>query len=131
MKKYLLIFIFLLSTANAQYIKWYSTYDRGHKEAVKQNKKIMLFLSDKSGESKKMFKETFVNKDLIEFLNKNYVSIHLPFGTDKFPLELYYTLDAPSLFFATKFEILIDEKVTGHKSADELLEILKTYEDAK
>lgn len=131
MKKYLLVFIFFVSFANAQYIKWYYNYDIGHKEALKQNKNVMLFLKDENQESSKMFKETFVDKNLIEFVNKNYVSIQLPFGTDKFPLELYYTLDSPSLFFATKYEILYGEKFTGYISALELLEILKKYEGIK
>jgi len=40
-------------------------------------------------------------------------------------------VDSPSLFFATKFEILFGEKVSGHKSAKELLKLLRTYEENK
>ena len=129
MKKFLLASILFITVVNADYIKWYSDYDRGHKESLKENKNIMLFLSDDSIESKKMFKETFLNKNLIKFINKNYVSIHLPFGTDQFPLELYYTLDAPSLFFATNYEIIIGEKITGHISGVKLLKLLKKNKD--
>lgn len=131
MKKYLLIFILLSTILNAQYIKWYYNYDAGHQEAIKQNKNIMLFLKDDGPESVKMFKETFVNKKLIEFINKNYVSIQLPYGTDEFPLELYYTLEAPSLFFATKYEILFGEKFTGNINPTKLLNLLKIYEGIK
>ena len=131
MKKYLLIFILLSTILNAQYIKWYYNYDIGHQEAIKQDKNIMLFLKDEKSESVKMFKETFSNKDLIEFINKNYISIQLPYGTDQFPLELYYTLESASLFFATKYEILYGEKFTGHIKASKLLDILEKYEESK
>jgi len=131
MKKYLLIFILLITASHADYIKWYYNYDMGHKEAVKQDKNIMLFLKDEGIESQNMRKQTFMNKDLIEFVNKHYVAIQLPFGTDQFPLELYYTLEPASLFFATKYEILYGKKFTGHVKAAKLLEVLKKYEGVK
>lgn len=129
MKKYLFLLVFVLSTANAEYIKWYYNYDKGHQEAVKQHKSIMLFLKDDNAESVKMFEETFSNRDIIKIVNKNYISIQLPYGTDQFPLELYYTLEPASLFFATEYEILFGEKFTGHVNSAKLLKVLKQYQE--
>ncbi len=122
----------LSSLLHADYIKWFHNYEIGHKEALKLEKPIMLFLKDDSRiDSMNMFKITFLNKEVIELINKNFVSIQLPKGSDQFPLELYYTLEFPSLFFATRYEILYDDIFTGFITPQRLIELVKKYESAK
>jgi len=114
------------------YIKWFHNYDVGHKEALRLEKPIMLFLKDDSSiESEKMFSKTFANKEVIQSINKNFVSIQLPKGTDQFPLELYYTLDFPTLFFATRYEILYGDIFTGYIDSNKLLKLIRKYEGIK
>ena len=130
-------FIFILAltvlSANAtEYIKWFHTYESGHKEALKLEKPIMLFLKDDSSEeSKKMFVKTFSNKEVIRLVNKNFVSIQLPKGTDQFPLELYYTLEFPTLFFATRYEVLYGDIFTGYIDSKKLSNLIKRFEGTK
>lgn len=130
-KKFLFICIVTVLSANAAgYINWFYDYEAGHKEALKLEKPIILFLKDDiSDESKKMFAKTFSNNEVIKYINKNFVSIQLPKETDKFPLELYYTLEFPTLFFATRYEILFGERIIGYVDSKTLLELMKKYEE--
>lgn len=121
-----------VSTLNADYIKWFYNYDIGHKEALKLEKPILLFLKDDgSDESVKMFQMTFSNKKVIELINQKFVSIQLPKGSDQFPLELYYTLEFPALFFATRYEILFGDIVTGYIDSGKLIKMIDKYKDEK
>ena len=115
----IVLYIILLGLAcnlQASHIKWYSNYEKALLLAKKENKPIMLVLRKKDcGECKKIFAVTFRDQEYINKLNDNYISIVATYeDKDSYPIELFYTLDFPAIFFInSKDESFISKPIFG------------------
>lgn len=103
-----LLFSLLLSLSlNASYINWQGDYESAHREALAQNKSLLILLVNKNQKAtQKLLQETFMNQPYIEEINKNFISILVTKGQkSSYPIELLYTLEYPTLFFLDKYEL--------------------------
>lgn len=106
-------------------IKWHGDYTKALLSAKKQNKNIMLFLQEKDcGECKKMLKTTLYNQDYIKKINDSYVSIIVERENKiSFPIELFYTLTYPTVFFInTEDESFLINPIYGYVSPSKFKE---------
>ncbi len=87
--------------------------------AKKQNKPLMVFLIKKDSViSKKMFTTTFLNQDYIKKINDKYISIIAIYeGKSSYPIEMFYTLTFPVIFFVSqKDESFLIDPIFGYIS---------------
>lgn len=108
----LFVSIFILE---ANYISWRSNFDEAHHQAVKNSKKLMVFLLEKDArENKNILINTFMNKDYIDKINEEYISVIITKDQkSSYPIELLYTIDYPSVFFLDNLEIYLCEPLRG------------------
>lgn len=127
MKKILLLLILLISSAFANNIKWYASYDKALEQAHKTKKNLMIYIaSSKEVKSKKILKEYFTNKDYIEYLNKNFINVLVTIEyKTSYPIELFYTTTFPTIFFASyKDESFLTHPIYEIKSQEDFSKIL-------
>jgi hypothetical protein len=131
MFKLLLLLILLISNLYSNNISWYGKYDKALQASHEQSKNMMiLIISSKEKSSLKIIEKLFMNNKYIEHLNKNYINIliNVDYKTS-YPIELFYTTNFPSLFFAsyTDESFLVDPIYDLNKK-EQILEILKKLE---
>jgi len=139
-------FVLLFSCATADEkagtagIKWL-TYEEGLKAAAKQGKFLFVdFYTNWCGYCKKMDKETFTNKEVVEYLNKNFVAVkvnaesketmNLPEGPiDGIKLARSYGVTGyPTYWFVESNGSKIN-KMPGYAPPDKFLPVLKFIGD--
>ena len=117
-KLILILFIFgLTSFIEAKPIKWHFDYEKALLKAKKQNKPMMILLRKKNcNNCQKMFEITFLNQDYIKNLNDNYITVIATYEEENnYPIELFYTLDFPALFFiSSKDESFLIDPLFGY-----------------
>ena len=140
----LFFFVFIFLFSNAQEINWL-TIEEAEEANKKEPKKILIDVyTDWCGWCKKMDKTTFMNKDLVEYLNQKFYCVKLD-GEDKGTLTFkgvefnyikqgrrgYNELAAgflqgkmsyPSLVFLDE-NLVILQAIKGFQTAEELLPI--------
>lgn len=119
-----IIFSFFLQ---AESISWYGTYDKALEASHRQNKDMMiLIVSSEQKESMSVLKQLFTNKEYINYLNKNYISVLINVEyKSSYPIELFYTTSFPSLFFASyKDESFLTDPVYSLSREEEVIYIL-------
>ncbi len=86
---------------NASYIRWYSDYEKALSLAKKENKPLMVVIRKQDCTNcQKMFETTFKDQDYIDKLNDKYISVIAIYEDENnYPIELFYTLDFPAVFF--------------------------------
>lgn len=117
----------LLTSLNANNIRWYSSYDKALEKAHKQNKNLMIFISsNKSKKSNTILKNYFLNQDYIKYINQNFISVLITVEyKTSYPIELYYTTQFPSLFFASyKDESFLTHPIYDFKTKEDFLKVL-------
>jgi thioredoxin-related protein len=133
MIKYIFSLILLCSigytsnTANSKHIKWHGHYEKALIKAKKENKNIMLVIRKKNcDDCQKIFTTTFVNQDYIKMLNEKYISIIATFEDENsYPIELFYTLDFPAIFFVdAKDESFLKDPILGYITPQEFKKIV-------
>jgi len=128
--KYILISIVLiLSSLNAEHIRWYSSYDKAHQEALKDKKLLMvLLIEDNCISCTEMIKTTFQNQSYIKYLNENFISVIVTKGqVQSYPIEMLYTMEYPSVFFLNEQELFIGENIFGYTGSEAFKKHLKLY----
>ena len=111
----------LLSLAlNASYVKWQGDYEVAHREALKQNKSLLVLLVDKEIDlTKKLLVRSFMNQAYVKEINRKYISVLVTKGQKgSYPIELLYTLEYPALFFLDKHELYSCSKISGDLSSE-------------
>ena len=76
----------------------------------------MVFLRKKDClDCKKMLQITLINQDYIDKINDKYIGVIVTFeDKNDYPVEMFYTLKFPSLFFVdSKDESFITESISG------------------
>ena len=126
----IVLYLFILGLAcnlQASHIKWYSNYEKALLIAKKENKHMMVVLRKKDcNECQKMFSVTFRDQDYINNLNKKFISIVVTYeDKNNYPIEMFYTLDFPTLFFVNnKDESFIVKPISGFISPSKMSNIL-------
>jgi hypothetical protein len=100
---YFLLILLYTSSLNAQNIKWFWDYEVGLKEAkLKQKNIILLLIKKDSLKAQKIFIDIFQDKDIIKDINRDFICILSIFeGKNSYPIELFYTVEFPALFFVS------------------------------
>lgn len=127
MKKILLLFVLFLTSLNAQNISWYSSYDKALEQAIKEEKNMMIFIaSKKTTKSKEILQKYFLKQDYIKYINENFISVLVTVEyKTSYPIELFYTTQFPSLFFASyKDESFLAHPIYEFKSIKDFKRIL-------
>jgi len=126
MRFLVIIFIFIFGL-NASNVKWSGNFNTAYKQAIKENKKLMVLLCKQDNHiCKKMLKTTFCNQIYIDEINKNYISVIVMKGQkESYPIEMLYTLLYPVLFILDNKELFICEPLTGKITPDRLQNHLK------
>jgi len=128
MRLIFLIWVLFVSL-EANSVWWRSNFDEAHHEAVRNSKKLMvLLIEENSPTNKKILINTFMNKEYIEKINKEYISILVVKNQkNTYPIELLYTIDYPSVFFLDNLEVYLCKPLRGlsNISADRLRAHLK------
>ena len=131
--KYILVLILLgvLSTLNASHIKWHWDYEKALLTAKKENKNLMLILRKKDCiDCQKMFEITFLNQDYITELNEKFISVIATYEDENsYPIEMFYSLEFPSLFFVSQEdESFLIDPLFGFVSPDKLSTKINTIQ---
>lgn len=114
---------------SADHIRWYGDYEKALLIAKEQNKPLMLFLrKEKCQECKKMIEITLSNQDYIKYLNKNFIGVIATYEEENsYPIEMFYTLDFPALFFvSSKDESFLCDPLFGYVTPKGLSDKIKT-----
>jgi len=108
----------------AETIKWYS-YDEGMTLGKSQHKKIFInFFADWCGYCVKMDKGTFVDPQVVSFLNQNFIAIKVDSDKENTLAARYKVRGLPSNWFVSESGDQIGN-YPGYIPADNLLPILK------
>jgi len=120
--KLLLTFVLLTLTLSANYVSWYGDYELAHKEALEQNKLLMVLLIEKdSKECSEVLKTVFLNQPYIDEINEKYIAVLVTKNQkSSYPIEMLYTFTYPSLFFLDKHELFMDKPIRGDILVDKL-----------
>lgn len=75
----------------------------------------------------KMFVKTFKNQSYIKQINESFICIVVSYEEkNNYPIEMFYTLDFPALFFVNnKDESFITKPVFGFVTPAQMLDIMK------
>lgn len=121
-----LLFLSLLVclSLNASYVKWQSDYEQAHRQALKEDKKLLILLVDKP--SSELIKNSFVNQAYVEEINREFISVYVMKNQkSSYPIELLYTLEYPAMFFLDKYELYSCEALSGNIEPDTISKKLK------
>ena len=87
------------SPASKEKIKWMS-YEEGIKQAKQARKKVFIsFYADWCTFCEKMEKETFSKKDVVNFVNENFVAIHVNSDKEVETARKYFVRGLPMTWF--------------------------------
>lgn len=105
-------------------IKWYS-YENGMSAAKKENKKVYInFSADWCKYCKLMDEKTFRNKDVIDFLNGNFISIKIDTTTRADIAKQYNVGPIPANFFVAENGKKIGNR-PGYMTPEQFMQLLK------
>ena len=114
--KYIFIFLILLTSLQADNIRWYANFDKAHQQALKENKILMVFLiKDQCLDCKKMLSSTFMDKEVVKVVNKKFIcTLITKDQSSTYPIELLYTLQYPAIFFLDSNELFSGKNIFGY-----------------
>ncbi len=126
MRSFLLLCL-VLSTLEANHISWSPNFDKAHKEALKQEKKLMVLLIEENSKAcQEALKTTFMNQPYIDEINREFISIIVSKNQkSSYPIEMLYTFTYPTLFFLDNTELFVCEPIRGGISPDKLKSYLE------
>ena len=121
-KKITLATLLVASTLMGSGINWIKDYKSGVKKATKQDKPIMFVHSCHFGYCKKIQEKIFSDKNVIDKLNKEFVSI-ISYGDDGdyLPAVLQDTMTPTIWFMLPDGSLMFDKVADGHIDAYSLL----------
>jgi thioredoxin-related protein len=110
--------------ASPKAIKWY-TYTDGLAAATQQNKKILIiFSANWCGFCKKMNKETFANKAVMDYIDENIIPVKVDAEAEKKLVSQYAISALPSHVFLSETGNSLGT-LTGFIEATKFLSVLK------
>ena len=119
----------LFLTLNANHVSWQGDFDKAHKQALKENKKLMVLLIKKDcAPCQEAIKTTFINQPYIDKINREFISVIVTKDQKStYPIEMLYTFTYPTLFFLDNKGLFLYEPIRGEVTPDKLKSYLKQY----
>jgi len=119
LKSFIYLSIFM-SFSYANSITWVKTYKEAINLSIKENKRVMLFITKPSCVwCKKMKRLTFTDNEVIKEVNANYISIELSKNSNEIPSN-FLVKRVPTTQFISKNGTLV-KKVAGYWNAEDFL----------
>ncbi len=126
MKKVIFFLILFLSYSMADTLQYSKYYDSSLYKAKKENKPLMVMVALRGCPAcEHMENFVFLKDEVIEYMNKNFISVIMHRGEDSIPLR-FDTSDSPTFFFInpiTREEM--GDRFIGGKSPEKFLNIVK------
>ncbi len=123
MKRMLLVVVFLTTTLFSS-MNWVGELEDAYDKAEKENKIIMVMLSQKGCPACKYMKESVLrNESVIKVFNKNFIAVHLDIHEDYVPLALEHVV-TPTFYFLNADEKILGV-IHGSKNEKDLLDELE------
>jgi len=123
--RYLLFVVALRILLCASELRWYGDFEYARKEAIKQDKDLMVLVLPKGG-TQDLIKTVFVNQPYIDKIKSRYVCIIImDQQRGSYPREMLYASKYPAMFFLDNKELficksLIGKEITSHRVANHL-----------
>lgn len=106
--KLLTLTFFMCFSLYANSIDWHNNYDEALNKAKKENKLLLVFITSKNCKFCKKLKETTLkDKDIVNKINRDYISVIVMKDRDSFPNKLNAKA-TPMIYFLDKNENIID-----------------------
>lgn len=123
--KILVSLLFLTLSLFSASINFEKDLETAKQKAVKQNKKLMIMYSTPTcPECNYMKKKVFKDKEIISYVNENFVSVIMDIKEDKDELP-YKFIGIPTFYFSDAQNMeLLSKKIGGTREA-QFLEIVK------
>jgi len=113
--RYLLLIVALSILLSASELRWYGDFEFARKEAIKQDKHIMVLVLPR-GATQDLIKTVFANQPYIDKIKKGYICVIAMNGQKgSYPREMLYASKYPALFFLDNKELFICKSLTGKK----------------
>ena len=124
MKKLLLLALMSLSLL-ASDVSWYTSYTKAAQHAKKQDKPMLVFMNRPGCGSCAYMKETvFTDKNVVDYLNDNYIAVSLDIHTNDAPKALQVTV-TPVFHFLHSDGTQSLDTLFGGKTAPFFIKLLK------
>lgn len=123
--KLILTILLLITSVFASGINFEKDLQSAKQKALLENKKMMIMYSTPTcPECNYMKKKVFKDKEIISYINDNYVSVVMDINEDKEKLPFKF-IGIPTFFFTDKNMNLLEKKIGGSREAD-FLKIAKS-----
>ncbi|MBU1642718.1 thioredoxin family protein [bacterium] len=130
--RFLLALLLTLTALNAASIGWQHNYERALSKAKNEDKPLMVYLYLPSCKScGYMNDKVFSDRQVVDYLGKNYVAVKLYPNDSGLPSELRSEM-SPVFFFLNSQNAEVIESIMGGKKAEKFLRLLQeSYEGYK
>jgi len=106
-------------------IQWSNNYHMARQLAHKENKNIILFISDKNNPyCEYMQEDTFKSKIVTRYINKDYIAVRLDIKEEKIPTGIEF-FTVPTVYFLTSKGKDIFPRVIGNIPPRKMEQLLK------
>ena len=130
--KYLLLWLLPL-LVSANFVNWLGNYDVAHQKALKEHKPLLVLVVKKNNPlSSTIIKNSFMDQSYVDAINSKMVPVIVTYeGALSYPIEMYYTMVFPTLFFVdSSKETFLGEPLYGieidvENIKENLIDILK------
>lgn len=121
----LLLVVLTTTTSHAAHVNWLTDVEPALRTANESGKLVLLkFTADWCGYCKKMERETFTRPAVADVVNKQFVPVLV--DADKYqPLVKHLKIEGLPAIMIVSPNMVILERITGYKSEDQLMPILK------
>lgn len=124
MKTLILLLLMGLSLL-ASDVNWYISYDEAAQSAKTQNKPMLVFMNRPGcGPCTYMKENVFTDKEIVSYLDKNYIAVSLDTHINDAPEELQVTV-TPVFHFLRSDGTEAIETLYGGKTAPVFMKLLK------
>jgi thioredoxin-related protein len=124
MKKFLLLSLMSLSLF-ASDITWYTSYVQAAQSAKTQNKPMLVFMNRPGcGSCAYMKENVFTDKDIVKYLDENYIAVSLDIHTNDAPKALQVSV-TPVFYFLHSDGTQAIDTLFGGKTAPFFIKLLK------
>ncbi len=125
MGKIFILSLLLIASVFASEIRWAKDYNEGLDIAKKQNKPVLFVSASKSCKyCIAMDENTFKDAKVIEFLNRNFVSVISYSDEGDFIPERLYRPETPTIWFLLPSSEIMYDPLIGAIIAEDFLQVL-------
>ncbi len=127
----ILLLVLLALGLNASEMTWFTSYEKAQISAKAQNKPMLLFMNKKGcGSCEYMKENVFTDKDIIAYLNQNYIAVALDIYKNDAPKDFQVKV-TPVFHFTSSDGTKLRESLIGGKTAPFFIKLLKKANSAQ